>query len=462
MFLKNVKTKSIKPSLIKKLTRWRKIMRKLIVYLSIMTAHLEAAQSNNQEMLRPPVIVTMENERDRFPDDIARDRLISHSFLDKNQRHRERLDRNSNENLPINVLAIDGGGIRGVIPALILQKIEEQIGINTDDVFDLIFATSTGGLIASALTIKNQENKRIMSPGEIVKFYEEKQSDIFSQKCNCFGIKNLCRMLCCGSKYSEDALEDELLSKFDQRKLSACSTNVGITSLEIKSGKFFLFESYKARVSEHDNFKISSVCRATSAAPTFFSHFKTENAAESDRTKYTFIDGGVVANNPALDAYVRAQILFPGRKINLVSIGTGILNNQSDETSKIGGCCLVSWIPTLIDLILENQSIRGDEHLKQLAKVSGDKLNYFRLNPVIDYKQKDMDIADITTLKTSVGAQIKDDDIQKVVVAVKEIFQSGEGGVRSTERREQQSKRLANYVSSLKSLKNQGFNVLLD
>ena len=50
------------------------------------------------------------------------------------------------------VLAVDGGGIRGIIPALVLAAIEEQTQPPDSELFDLVSGTSTGGIIALGVT----------------------------------------------------------------------------------------------------------------------------------------------------------------------------------------------------------------------------------------------------------------------------------------------------------------------
>ena len=74
------------------------------------------------------------------------------------------------------VLAIDGGGIRGLIPALVLAEIEERTGRRIADMVDLIAGTSTGGIIACALAKPSP-----MPASEIARLYEEDGPEIFSR-----------------------------------------------------------------------------------------------------------------------------------------------------------------------------------------------------------------------------------------------------------------------------------------
>src|SRR5260221_774600 len=80
-----------------------------------------------------------------------------------------------------NILSIDGGGLRGIIPLRILQKIEELTGKRIQDCFDLVSGTSTGGLIACCLTLRNEQKPQEpkYSLSEISSIYVQKGSVIF-------------------------------------------------------------------------------------------------------------------------------------------------------------------------------------------------------------------------------------------------------------------------------------------
>jgi len=71
------------------------------------------------------------------------------------------------------ILAIDGGGIKGVFPAAFLAKIEETTGKRIVDHFDLIVGTSTGGIIAIGLALG-------LPASEILQFYESYGPKIFA------------------------------------------------------------------------------------------------------------------------------------------------------------------------------------------------------------------------------------------------------------------------------------------
>ena len=72
------------------------------------------------------------------------------------------------------ILAIDGGGIRGLIPALVLAEIEQRTGRPICSLFDLVAGTSTGAILACALT-----RPRPMPADRLAAIYEEEGPEIF-------------------------------------------------------------------------------------------------------------------------------------------------------------------------------------------------------------------------------------------------------------------------------------------
>ncbi|XP_024020016.1 patatin-like protein 2 [Morus notabilis] len=87
----------------------------------------------------------------------------------------------------ITILSIDGGGIRGIIPGVLLEYLESQLqeldgkDVRLADYFDVITGTSTGGLITAMLTAPNKDNRPLYAANGIVPFYLEHCPKIFPQ-----------------------------------------------------------------------------------------------------------------------------------------------------------------------------------------------------------------------------------------------------------------------------------------
>ena len=79
----------------------------------------------------------------------------------------------------VSILSIDGGGIRGIIPATFLIEFEKRTGKPICELFDLIAGTSTGGILAAALTLPNSLGKPEYSAEQVHSAYLEYSGTIF-------------------------------------------------------------------------------------------------------------------------------------------------------------------------------------------------------------------------------------------------------------------------------------------
>ena len=166
----------------------------------------------------------------------------------------------------INILSIDGGGIRGIIPASILAVIEKRLARPIHEVFDLIAGTSTGGIIAVAIGAgANSGNP--YRPEDLVNLYIENGRTIF-HKTLITGVRNWLR-----PKYSARPLENVLMEFFGEAELKSAKVPLLIGSYDIENQIPFFFKSQRIPTNPNYNWKLRDVARATSAAPTFFPPF---------------------------------------------------------------------------------------------------------------------------------------------------------------------------------------------
>ena len=305
----------------------------------------------------------------------------------------------------ITILSIDGGGIRGIIPCIILRYIEEQIQLldyheaKIGDYFDLISGSSTGGLLAAILLYPNDQQTAKYSIKTAFDLYTEKGSDIFNvsfwQKIiNPFGLFS--------EKISEEQLEKHLADFFGNLELKNLIKPSLITAYDLENRRAKLFNSMTAHL-DSNNFKVKDICRATSAAPTYFSPAQIKSKYGQ---LFTLIDGGVFANNPALCAYAEARKIpfgnffqdiekpnYPSIKnMMIVSIGTGtVLKKYSYNKFESAG--KLKWIEPIIDILLAANAETVDYQLSQMVSTLGkrSRQNYFRINPSIKNASSEMD-----------------------------------------------------------------------
>lgn len=146
----------------------------------------------------------------------------------------------------IRILSIDGGGIRGILPGIVLTQIEKKLqkktgdsNIRLSDMFDFMAGTSTGGILSLAYLTPNEDNRPKLSAQDAVNIYLDRRDKIFDvsawQK-----IKSGKGIL--DEKYNASELEEALEDTFGDLKLSNLLKPCIITSYDIRNGKPHFFK----------------------------------------------------------------------------------------------------------------------------------------------------------------------------------------------------------------------------
>jgi patatin-like phospholipase/acyl hydrolase len=252
----------------------------------------------------------------------------------------------------IKVLSIDGGGIRGIIPAIILAELQKRLAKNLYEVFDLIAGTSTGGIIALGIGTLSHEG-RPYSPDELLNLYVENGPAIFKK--NLFtSVKELF-----SPKYSPDALEEILAKFFQATEFKTARTPLLISSYDLRKQLPFMFKSHYIAAHPNYNWEVKSIGRATSAAPTYFPPLHLTKGAED----YALVDGGVFVNNPSMAAYAEARSLYPEfAQFVVVSVGTGDRQDHiAYAQAKNWG--LLGWAKQIVPVFMDSVSEAVDYQL---------------------------------------------------------------------------------------------------
>lgn len=246
------------------------------------------------------------------------------------------------------ILAIDGGGIRGVYAAQILKRIKEELKVEFSREFEIIAGTSTGSIIAGALAIDYPVEK-------IVDLYKTEGKSIFhpnySNSFNWLNWKNFFK-----SKYDSKYLKKALNNIFQDLTLSQTKTRLIIPSSDISNGNVFVFKSnYDPDFVRDKDIELADVILASCSAPIFFNPARVK--------EYLLADGGLWANNPSLVALTEAMgRRFNKRKeeIKILSLGTGMgkkYYNPSDYHKNWG---LRRWGTGLVSTVMNLQSTNVD------------------------------------------------------------------------------------------------------
>ncbi len=321
------------------------------------------------------------------------------------------------------ILSIDGGGIRGVIPCVILKFIEDQTGKKISELFNLLSGTSTGGIIAIGLSCPGDDGLNKYDAETMLGLYKENGNDIFSGRKKDFlsvlsSVHKTPRMLF-ENPYNIDNLEELLDKYFGKTKLNETLTELLITTYDIESGRPFYYSSRLAAKKDEENFLLKIVARSTSAAPTFFTPLLTKYDQSND---VAFVDGGVFANNPSLLAYAEAKELWKiqqkaGKAFTpevikddadlpffMLSLGTGY-HPQSIDGKDASKWRSMEWLEPLLSNIFMNSVAASTDYAMQhlLPPYEDDTLRYQRLNFEIPEKNTAMDNASEENINTLIS-----------------------------------------------------------
>ena len=273
------------------------------------------------------------------------------------------------------VLAIDGGGIRGLIPALVLTELERRAGRRTYEMFDLIAGTSTGGILACAVCAPDP-----LPASDLVQLYTEEGPKIFDR--SLFQrIRSADGLL--DEKYDDAALDSALERFLEHKRLAETLPDLIVPSYDTALPGPYFFKTTKARETPAtDDFPLSVVARATSAAPTYF-----EALEAGDRA---LVDGGVFATNPAMCALAEVlnqEDLRP-RDVVLLSLGCG-QRTEKHSFDEIKDWGLVGWARPILDVVFDGVSDAVNYQLERV--LSPDR--YLRLQVELTLASDDLDDA---------------------------------------------------------------------
>lgn len=242
------------------------------------------------------------------------------------------------------VLSCDGGGIRGIIIAKCLEKLEQLENKRCNEIFSLMAGTSTGAIIAGALA-------RGMPAKELVELYLKRGKEIF---------KNTPCLLTrwWKWKYVKTGVKDIFDQIFGDTTLEDLPVDILISAKDTVRGETMFFEKHKT----FGKMLLKEAVEASMSAPTYF--------APNGR----YIDGGVGSfNNPCYQAAVEAvhYLNYPAQNIRILSFGTGreINNMKEKEAEKKNK---IDWIRYVIDEGMGDANEQQVELVRREYQARGD------------------------------------------------------------------------------------------
>ncbi len=261
------------------------------------------------------------------------------------------------------ILALDGGGIRGLFSAAVLAALEEDLKTKVVDHFDLIAGTSTGGIIAVGLGLG-------MRPREIVEFYLRYGAKIFRDPFGARSVRQWFR-----AKHPAGPLAQALREVLSDRLFGQSTKRLVIPTYNLGEDDVYIFRTPHHKDLRRDRrVPAWKVALATAAAPTFF-------ASCRDVDGLRLIDGGVWANNPAMVALVEAfgTLEVALERIRMLSIGT--YDAVISRPKRLDGGGKLAWAlgSTAVDVLMRAQSIGVNNQSRFLLG----KERFVRIDPKV-------------------------------------------------------------------------------
>lgn len=280
------------------------------------------------------------------------------------------------------ILSLDGGGIRGLYTAEVLRHFEEAFG-PIGDHFDMICGTSTGGLLALALS-------KGIPAAQIVAFYTQQGPTIFPVKKFWNEARGKFRQYVGNGKYGNGPLEEALKSVLGETQMSEANTLLCIPSYNLTSGRprIFKYPHLEGRNYPTKYGSMLEAALATSAAPTYFPVKFINNCY--------YTDGGVWANNPVLCGIQEALEYFVGEDKQLLGRNEGLMFDKYAILSL--GCLpekngwehtgeqddldldLADWNKRLIDTMADGQDFAAERLATKLVHMTKAPGEYVRID----------------------------------------------------------------------------------
>ncbi|MCO1336525.1 patatin-like phospholipase family protein [Microbulbifer sp. OS29] len=328
----------------------------------------------------------------------------------------------------INILVIDGGGIRGLIPLYVLQHIEQEVGQPINELFDVFSGVSTGAVIASGLNIPSDQLANQYSDYDskvdlLIDLYKSQSDYLFSSP---WHHKILSASGFFSPKFLGERLHKVLGKHYtEELKFTDLDNYVIIPSLDIHTGQVHLFKNRGKEVTELPTNSLYQLVTAAVSAETLFPPVDFMSSNKDIRHRY-FADAGISANNPASLALLDIIKKFPNKKYYVLILGAGTSPLTSTETSygKLKNWGSIQWIPDVITNVqrsMDQQQIYTMEIAKLLSASGTVEYNYLNIE-ISDPSVGPFEYNNIDSLEIHSDRLIKEnrDAVQQVIQHLKQ------------------------------------------
>ncbi|MEQ9116542.1 MAG: patatin-like phospholipase family protein [Rickettsiales bacterium] len=323
-------------------------------------------------------------------------------------KNKHKLSHNISGRDHVRILSINGGGVKGIVPALILKEIEKEAGRPIQEIFDYVVGTSVGGIIATALSVPNQgTGEYAYNASTIPGFFNEAVERVFPQY-----TFNFWKSIVGGvwsAPYSRDGIDGFLNEKLGELRFNDTLLPISVFSYcENTQGPRF-WTSFDS----NNFYYLKDAAGATSAAPTYLpakesinitcyrecddlnpaTHWLSKVGLDDSCNKMctTYdIDGGIYINNPVMMGYSILASVNPHitrHDVTVVSLGTGKVKTSYDNPS-----LYTSKLSTLTsDVMIHEKMMEGSQLAADISAQLHFGDQYIVFNPFIEEKNKNLD-----------------------------------------------------------------------
>jgi len=281
----------------------------------------------------------------------------------------------------IRILALDGGGIRGIIPLMVLREIEGRTGKPINELFDFIAGTSTGAIISTGFTFPNDQGLPRYSAEDILEIYKKVGHEALDYP---LWRKILTLYGTIGPMGRLENLHKLLRKEFGKVRFSQLLNNIAFLGYEVKGRKPIIFTNWKAPLTVdmlNTNLWVADLLTALVSDIPIFPPTLIRNKEGS--ITHVLADGGVTGPNPALVALTVASTIYPGKEYLVVSLGTGYhFPKESKTGTEDWG--VFQWSIPMLEIQLYANALRVKYQMDRLAQADTlASLNHFRFDTPI-------------------------------------------------------------------------------
>ena len=286
------------------------------------------------------------------------------------------------EDRPIRVLSLDAGGIRGIIELHVLVALEERTGQPISELFDLFVGTSTGSAITIGMLMGDENGDAKFTAREMLALYEE-QVCLFSEVPWYHTVMTLDGWL--GPRYSIAPSRAFAERHYGFTTMGDLRGDVIVVTLDLQTLQPKFLSSRRNPNATNDtvalNFLAADVVMACCSVPAYIPPMLLRDV--TGEPAFVAVDGAAFAYAPSALALGEALSRYPGRKVVMLSLGTGSVEGgfTVDDARSWGS---IDWASATVPMVLRSQVRYAEDMLATAAAAPNTPLAaYLRLSPVI-------------------------------------------------------------------------------